>query len=208
MCLCFFRQWKRFFTSATAHNQSVCVCVAEMCFKKKRKLHASIPNLHNHNNFNCWDLRTSPSSSQYIPFFHLDCASIQVGTVLNAADARKAIGAGAQFLMSPGTVLVSGHLIAHFFLLTSSVVIRCWLNHEDCVCFRTYFMILKKVMFFIFQECWHQLKYVSHDMCKLPSYSVKVVLSYAIFVFFDIFSFWHSQVLSACSAGATVVKVS
>ncbi|TVU39992.1 hypothetical protein EJB05_13437 [Eragrostis curvula] len=27
-----------------------------------------------------------------------------VGTVLNAADARKAIGAGAQFLMSPGTV--------------------------------------------------------------------------------------------------------
>lgn len=28
-----------------------------------------------------------------------------VGTVLNAADARKAIGAGAQFLMSPGTVM-------------------------------------------------------------------------------------------------------
>ncbi|XP_066398853.1 uncharacterized protein [Miscanthus floridulus] len=28
-----------------------------------------------------------------------------VGTVLNAADARKALGAGAQFLMSPGTVL-------------------------------------------------------------------------------------------------------
>ncbi|KAG2632780.1 hypothetical protein PVAP13_2NG124600 [Panicum virgatum] len=28
-----------------------------------------------------------------------------VGTVLNAADARKAIGSGAQFLMSPGTVM-------------------------------------------------------------------------------------------------------
>ena len=52
---------------------------------------------------------------------------MQVGTVLNAADARKAIGAGAQFLMSPGTVLVSSHLITiialfyfilnvHFFL--------------------------------------------------------------------------------------------
>ncbi|CAN6213543.1 unnamed protein product, partial [Urochloa humidicola] len=29
-----------------------------------------------------------------------------VGTVLNAVDARKAIAAGAQFLMSPGTVMV------------------------------------------------------------------------------------------------------
>ncbi|KAK3124710.1 hypothetical protein QOZ80_7BG0591030 [Eleusine coracana subsp. coracana] len=31
--------------------------------------------------------------------------SFGVGTVLNAADARKAIGAGVQFLMSPGTVM-------------------------------------------------------------------------------------------------------
>ncbi|XP_062190258.1 uncharacterized protein LOC133893285 [Phragmites australis] len=32
-----------------------------------------------------------------------------VGTVLNASDARKAIGAGAQFLMSPGTVMEIVH---------------------------------------------------------------------------------------------------
>ncbi|URE20913.1 KDPG and KHG aldolase [Musa troglodytarum] len=31
--------------------------------------------------------------------------SIKVGTVLNAEDARKAVKAGAQFLMSPGTVM-------------------------------------------------------------------------------------------------------
>ena len=53
-------------------------------------------------------LKTLMSSKQALTF--------GVGTVLNAADARKAIGAGAQFLMSPATVLVSGHLIAHFVL--------------------------------------------------------------------------------------------
>lgn len=43
---------------------------------------------------------TSFSSS--IWFWHL----MQVGTVLNVEDARKAVKAGAEFLMSPATVMV------------------------------------------------------------------------------------------------------
>jgi hypothetical protein len=48
-----------------------------------------------------------------------------------------------------------------------------------------------------------------HLMCELPSNLGKALLSYAtIFFFFDIFAFWHSQVLSARNAGAKVIKIS
>ena len=48
-----------------------------------------------------------------------------------------------------------------------------------------------------------------HLTCELPSNSGKALLSYAtIFLFFGIFAFWHSQVLSARNAGAKIVKIS
>lgn len=206
MCICFFYDNGKV-SGLCDRTQPMCMCMCCTNLFKKWKLHASIPNLHNHSNFNCWDLRTLPSRLPnffFSPWLCFYSGRYRLKCCWCKQSYKRWCTISYESWDSPG----KRPSCCTFLPLTSSVVIRCWLNHEDFVCFRTCFMILKKVIFFIFQECWHQLKYVSHDMCKLLSYSVKVVLSYAIFVFFDIFCFWYSQVLSACSAGAKVVKVS
>ena len=47
-------------------------------------------------------------------------STLQVGTVLNVEDAKKAVGAGAKFLMSPAMVKVSLYILLLSFPTSSS----------------------------------------------------------------------------------------
>ena len=135
------------------HTQPMCMCCTNV-FQKKWKLQAFILNLHDHSNFNCWDLRTLPSSSQYIFFFspwlcfysgwyrlkRCWCKESYRGWCTISYESWNSPGKQPSYY---NYSIVLFYIKRALLPLTSSVVTRCWLSHEDCVCFRTYFMILK-----------------------------------------------------------------